>query len=99
MRRVLWAVAVAAAMTLPPVAGAAGQSVVGAEQVRLMATAVELGGHDCEGMAGVFLGQSRGDRIYIVECRGGDRFVYIDRADGKVSVTSCAAMRLRGYAC
>lgn len=77
----------------------AAQSVVGSEKVRLMATAVEMAGHDCEGMVGQYLGAADGSKIYIIECRGGDRFVYMEMPGGKIGVTPCAVMRAQGYAC
>jgi hypothetical protein len=48
----------------------------------------------------VSLGRSSDDiAIYIIECRGGDRFVYLELPDGRLGVTPCAAMRAQGYSC
>jgi hypothetical protein len=77
----------------------AAQSIVGPEKVRLMATAVQMAGHACEGMLGQYLGATDGSRIYIIECRGGDRFVYMEMPGGKVGVTPCAVMRAQCFAC
>jgi len=79
---------------------ALSQTAVDAAMVRRMATAVELSGHDCEGMAGIFIGTGTSTRVYLVECRGGDRFFYIeDSATNEVIVTPCAAMKAAGYSC
>jgi hypothetical protein len=57
----------------------------------MMGTAVELAGFgDCTPIARHFIGAQDGTTIYIVTCRGGDRFIYADLPGKQVSIVSCA---------